>query len=51
VERRRPGYIQVTIPYRIYRRVVEFLAAIQSSARPEECVVAILEGDVRRLNL
>ena len=51
VERKRPDYIQVTIPYWIYSRVAEFLTTIQSSAKPEEYMVAILEGNVKRLNL
>jgi len=51
LERKRPGHVQVTIPYWIYSRVAEFLTAIQSSAKPKEYIVAILEGNVRRLNV
>jgi hypothetical protein len=44
VERKSPGHVQVTIPYSIYSRVVEFVTAIQSSAKPEEYIVPILKA-------
>jgi len=50
-ERQPPGHIQIMIPYWIYGRVSTFLTAIQSSAKPEEYLVSILEGHARRLGL
>ena len=46
-----PGDIQVMIPYWIYRRICNLLVAVQSAAKPEDYIVAVLEGHVRRLNL
>jgi hypothetical protein len=50
-ERKPPGHIQVTIPFWIYSRINTFLVAIQSSAKPEDYIVSILEGHAGRLNL
>jgi hypothetical protein len=46
-----PGDIQVMIPYWIYRRICNLLVAVQSAAKPEDYIVAVLEGHARRLNL
>ena len=46
-----PGDIQVMIPYWIYRRICRLLVAVQSAAKPEDYIVAVLEGHARRLNL
>ena len=43
--------MQVTIPKWIYNRIVTLLVAVQSGAAPEDYIVAVLEGHVRRLNL
>jgi len=43
--------IAVVIPNWIHGRVCELLRAAQSGAKPEEYIVAVLEGHVRRLNL
>lgn len=43
--------ISVMIPYPTYRRILAYLAAIQSPLEPEELIASILEGWVRRLNL
>jgi len=51
VERRPPGRIQIMVPYWIYSRVSTFLTAIQSSGKPKEYLISILEGHARRLNL
>jgi len=45
------GDIQVTIPYWIYRRDCHALIAMGSSAKPEDYIVAVLEGHVRGPNL
>lgn len=45
------GDINVTIPYWIYVRICNLLAAVGSGAKPEDYIVAILEGHVRRLNM
>ena len=50
-ERKPAGHIQVAIPFWIYSRINTFLFAIQSSAKPEEYIVSILEGHAGRLNL
>jgi len=46
-----PGHIAVMVPYWVYRRICHALVAMGSSTKPEEYIVAILEGHVRRLNL
>ena len=46
-----PDFIEVMIPYWIYRRVCAALTAMGASTKPEDYNVAVLEGDVRRLNL
>jgi hypothetical protein len=46
-----PDFIQVMIPYWIYRRVCTALTFMGSSTKPEDYIVAVLEGHVRRLNL
>ncbi|MGA2237766.1 MAG: hypothetical protein ABSG74_00990 [Candidatus Bathyarchaeia archaeon] len=46
-----PDLVQVTIPKWIYNRIVTLLVAVQSGADPEDYIVAVLEGHVRRLNL
>jgi hypothetical protein len=45
------GHISVMIPHPTYRRILAYLAAIQSPLEPEELIASILEGWVRRLNL
>ena len=50
-ERQPPGHIQIMIPYWIYSHVSAFLTAIQSSAKPDEYLISILEGHARRLDL
>ena len=45
------GDINVTIPYWIYQRICNLLAAVGSGAKPEDYIVAVLEGHVRRLNM
>jgi len=45
------GHISVMIPHPTYRRILAYLAAIQSPLQPEELIASILEGWVRRLNL
>jgi hypothetical protein len=39
------------IPYWIYRRICNLLVAVESAAKPEDYIVAVLEGHARRLNL
>lgn len=46
-----PDLVQVTIPRWVYNRIVTLLVAVQSGADPEDYIVAVLEGHVRRLNL
>jgi hypothetical protein len=46
-----PDLVQVTIPRWVYNRIVTLLVAVQSGANPEDYIVAVLEGHVRRLNL
>jgi hypothetical protein len=46
-----PDLMQVMIPKWIYNRIVTLLVAVQSGADPEDYIVAVLEGHVRRLNL
>jgi hypothetical protein len=43
--------MQVMIPKWVYNRIVTLLVAVQSGADPEDYIVAVLEGHVRRLNL
>lgn len=43
--------MQVTIPKWIYNRIVTLLVAVQNGAKPEDYIVAVLEGYVRRPNL
>jgi hypothetical protein len=45
------GHISVMIPYPTYRRILAYLAAIQSPLEPEELIASILEGWAGRLNL
>jgi len=45
------GRISVMIPYPTYRRILAYLAAIQSPLHPDELISSILEGWVRKLNL
>jgi len=45
------GHISVMVPYPTYRRILAYLAAIQSPLHPDELIASILEGWVRRLNL
>jgi len=45
------GQVSVIIPYPTYRRILAYLAAIQSPLEPEELIASILEGWVRSLNL
>ena len=45
------GHISVMIPHPTYRRILAYLAAIQSPLEPEELIASILEGWLRRLNL
>lgn len=46
-----PELMQIVIPKWIYNRIVTLLVAVQSGADPEDYIVAVLEGHVRRLNL
>jgi len=46
-----PDQMQVMIPRWVYNRIVTLLVAVQSGADPEDYIVAVLEGHVRRLNL
>ena len=46
-----PDLIQVMIPRWVYNRIVTLLVAVQSGAKPEDYIVAVLEGHARRLNL
>jgi len=46
-----PGHIAVMVPYWVYRRIWHALVAMGASTKPEEYIVAILEGHVRKLNL
>jgi hypothetical protein len=46
-----PDLMQVMIPRWVYNRIVTLLVAVQSGAAPEDYIVAVLEGHVRRLNL
>ena len=41
----------IMIPRWVYNRIVTLLVAVQSGAKPEDYIVAVLEGHVRRLNL
>ena len=42
-----PGYIAVMISYVQYRRVLEYLEAIQSPLKPDELIACVLEGWLR----
>jgi len=46
-----PGDIQITIPYVVYRQVQLYLQAIDSRQRPEQLIVDIIRGYLRKLNL
>ena len=46
-----PDLMEITIPRWIYNRIVTLLVAVQSGAKPEDYIVAVLEGHVRKLNL
>jgi len=46
-----PDQMQVMIPRWVHNRIVTLLVAVQSGAEPEDYIVAVLEGHVRRLNL
>ena len=46
-----PDQMEVMIPRWVYNRIVTLLVAVQSGAKPEDYIVAVLEGHVRRLNL
>ena len=46
-----PDLMQVMIPRWVYNRIVTLLVAVQSGTAPEDYIVAVLEGHVRRLNL
>lgn len=46
-----PDLVEVMIPRWIYNRIVALLVAVQSGAKPEDYIVAVLEGHARRLNL
>lgn len=43
--------MEVMIPRWVYNRIVTLLVAVQSGAKPEDYIVAVLEGHVRKLNL
>jgi len=45
------GHISVMIPYPTYRRILAYLAAIQSPLHPDDLISSVLEGWVRSLNL
>ena len=45
------GHISVMIPYWIYSRVCNALTAMGADTKPEDYIVAVLEGHVRRLNV
>jgi hypothetical protein len=51
LSREPPELMQIVIPKWIYNRIVTLLVAVQSGADPEDYIVAVLEGHVRRLNL
>jgi hypothetical protein len=42
---------EITIPRWVYNRIVTLLVAVQSGAKPEDYIAAVLEGHMRRLNL
>lgn len=44
-------HIAIMIPYWVYRRVCDTLVAMGVTTKPEDYIIAILEGHVRRLNL
>jgi hypothetical protein len=46
-----PDLMEIMIPKWVYNRIVALLVAVQSGAKPEDYIVAVLEGHVRRLNL
>jgi hypothetical protein len=43
--------MQVMIPHWVYDRIATLMVAAQSATQPEDYIVAVLEGHVRRLNL
>jgi hypothetical protein len=43
--------MQVMIPHWVYNRIAALLVAAQSATQPEDYIIAVLEGHVRRLNL
>jgi hypothetical protein len=51
LSREPPDLVQIMIPRWVYNRIVTLLVAVQSGADPEDYIVAVLEGHVRRLNL
>jgi len=53
METLQPGsdQMQVMIPHWVYNRIAALLVAAQSATEPEDYIVAVLEGHVRRLNL
>jgi len=44
------GHIKVMIPQWIYTRLCDMLVVTQSGAKPEDYIVAILEGHLSGLN-
>jgi hypothetical protein len=43
--------VQIMIPRWAHSRIEALLVAAQSAAEPENYIIAVLEGHVRRLNL
>jgi hypothetical protein len=46
-----PDHVQIVIPRWVYSRIAVLLVAAQSGTRPEDYIVAVLEGHAKRLNL
>jgi hypothetical protein len=44
-------HVEIMIPRWVYNRIAVLLVAAQSATRPEDYIVAVLEGHARRLNL
>jgi len=45
------GQVAVMIPHVVYRRLQEYLIAVQSSMKPDDLIANILEGYIRRLQM
>jgi len=45
------GYIQVTIPFELYRELQWYLRAIECPTKPDDLIADIIRGYLHRLDL